>query len=114
MPGFDGTGPGGMGPMTGGGRGWCAVPVSRGPVAYPPAVFGRGGGCGRGHRWMYYATGQPGWMRFGGFPAVAPVMPAVTTPAAEEELSALRAQAEWMRGRLDAIQARISELGKPE
>jgi hypothetical protein len=23
MPGFDGTGPAGMGPMTGGGRGWC-------------------------------------------------------------------------------------------
>lgn len=23
MPGFDGTGPRGMGPMTGGGRGWC-------------------------------------------------------------------------------------------
>jgi len=28
MPGFDGTGPRGMGPMTGGGRGFCAVPLS--------------------------------------------------------------------------------------
>ena len=26
MPGFDGTGPCGRGPMTGGGRGYCAVP----------------------------------------------------------------------------------------
>ena len=26
MPGFDGSGPRGMGPMTGGGRGYCAVP----------------------------------------------------------------------------------------
>jgi hypothetical protein len=26
MPGFDGTGPRGAGPMTGGGRGYCAVP----------------------------------------------------------------------------------------
>lgn len=26
MPGFDGRGPRGMGPMTGGGRGFCAVP----------------------------------------------------------------------------------------
>jgi hypothetical protein len=26
MPGFDGAGPSGMGPMTGGGRGYCAVP----------------------------------------------------------------------------------------
>jgi hypothetical protein len=24
MPRFDGTGPAGMGPMTGGGRGWCS------------------------------------------------------------------------------------------
>ena len=28
MPGFDGTGPAGQGPMTGGGRGFCAQPVS--------------------------------------------------------------------------------------
>ncbi len=28
MPGFDGTGPRGRGPMTGGGGGFCAVPLS--------------------------------------------------------------------------------------
>jgi len=28
MPGFDGTGPYGRGPMTGGGRGFCAVPLN--------------------------------------------------------------------------------------
>ena len=28
MPGFDGTGPRGMGPMTGGSRGYCVVPLS--------------------------------------------------------------------------------------
>ncbi len=28
MPGFDSTGPCGMGPMTGGTRGYCAVPPS--------------------------------------------------------------------------------------
>ena len=28
MPGFDGRGPQGKGPMTGGGRGYCAVPSS--------------------------------------------------------------------------------------
>jgi len=27
MPGFNGTGPAGIGPMTGRGRGYCAVPV---------------------------------------------------------------------------------------
>lgn len=29
MPGFDGTGPDGAGPMTGGARGYCAVPLTR-------------------------------------------------------------------------------------
>ena len=28
MPGFDGTGPRGMGPMTGGGRGYCVIQLS--------------------------------------------------------------------------------------
>jgi hypothetical protein len=34
MPGFNGTGPRGMGPMTGGGRGFCAVPVRQTWPAY--------------------------------------------------------------------------------
>ena len=38
MPGFDGTGPMGMGPMTGGGRGFCAMPI--GP--YGPYGYGMG------------------------------------------------------------------------
>ncbi|MFC1909873.1 DUF5320 domain-containing protein [Chloroflexota bacterium] len=29
MPGFNGTGPRGMGPMTGGGRGFCVVPLNQ-------------------------------------------------------------------------------------
>jgi len=33
MPGFDGTGPLGRGPLTGGGRGFCMV-----PIGYDPAV----------------------------------------------------------------------------
>jgi len=36
MPGFDGTGPRGMGPMTGGGRGFCTgYAQSMGYPAYP-------------------------------------------------------------------------------
>jgi len=41
MPGFDGTGPAGAGPMTGGGRGFCVLPApAAGAVsagAYRPA-----------------------------------------------------------------------------
>jgi hypothetical protein len=68
MPGLDGTGPAGMGPMTGGARGWCNpygplyggyAPyryVYRTPRAYPlPLGLGRprwgtGRGFGRGFR----------------------------------------------------------------
>jgi hypothetical protein len=35
MPGFDGTGPAGMGPMTGGRRGWCN-PVNAPYAGYHP------------------------------------------------------------------------------
>ena len=35
MPGFDGTGPAGRGPMTGGGRGWCS-PYTAPYVGYRP------------------------------------------------------------------------------
>ena len=64
MPGFDGTGPMGMGPLTGRGMGFCAVPYSgtpypttyRYPVMYARPYFfprmGRGWGRGRGRgRW---------------------------------------------------------------
>jgi len=34
MPGFDGTGPAGMGPMSGRRRGFCIVPLDRGPGIY--------------------------------------------------------------------------------
>lgn len=116
MPGFDGTGPRGIGPMTGGGRGYCAVPLARGAASSSPALFGCYGGRGRGYRWMYYATGLPGWMRFGAWPTVGSgaAAPLATAPPAEQELNLLRTQAEWMRRQLDAINARISELERPD
>ena len=52
MPGRDGTGPMGYGPLTGGRRGSCAGAA---PFA------GRGGG--RGPRNQFYATGLTGWQR---------------------------------------------------
>ena len=52
MPGRDGTGPLGQGPLTGGRRGFCA-----GGAPFP----GRGGG--RGWRNQFYATGLTGWER---------------------------------------------------
>ncbi len=40
MPGMDGTGPRGMGPMTGGARGWCNPYSPLGAGGYPYGGFG--------------------------------------------------------------------------
>ena len=96
------------------------------------------------HRWMYYATGLPGWMRFGyspGWVGRSPTglgpcatylttgqwpMPAEAPPwggwpwmssqppvaAPEDELTALRTQAQWLQSQLEAISKRIDELEK--
>jgi len=79
MPGFDGTGPSGRGPMTGRGMGYCAIPLGAGnqpESAVAPLLSvasmrpayrfffgrglrlgrGRGRGCRRGHsrgRWRW-------------------------------------------------------------
>jgi hypothetical protein len=68
MPRGDGTGPAGMGPMTGRAAGYCAgypVPGYMNPVG-GRGFGGRGRGGGRGRRNWYYATG----LRAGyGYPA---------------------------------------------
>jgi hypothetical protein len=71
--------------------------------------YGRGfGGGGRGWRHQFFATGLPGWMRFGGN---APAAPAITP---EQERRALRAQADAMQSALDSIKTRLTELGTGE
>jgi hypothetical protein len=52
MPGRDGTGPMGYGPMSGGRRGFSA-----------DAAASSGRGVGRGRRNQFYATGLTGWQR---------------------------------------------------
>ena len=108
MPGFDGTGPMGMGPMTGGARGFCN------PYGRPFARrgfrqgFGGGPGRGRGYRHMYWATGQPGWMRFGpAAPSAYPLTPAYTR---EQEADFLKDQAAALKEELDAIDSRLRDL----
>ena len=117
MPAGDGTGPRGMGPMTGRGAGYCAgydAPGHANPM--PGRGFGRGrgmargGGWGRGRGWrhQYYATGLPGWARFGYAPAwgAPPTQPLTQ----EQETEYLKAQAEGLQQELEAINQRIAEL----
>ena len=110
MPGGDGTGPAGMGPMTGRAAGFCAGYAVPG---YMNALAGRGfwgGGRGRGRGWRnwYYATGLTGWQRPG--MGVVPPAYAPVAPSRDQELQMLRAQAESIGNTLGDIQKRIAEL----
>jgi len=116
MPRGDRTGPAGMGPMTGRAAGYCAgydVPGYMNPVPGRGFGLGFGRGWGRGWRWRhwFYATGLPGWARFGYAPAWG-APPVYAAPTPEQELDALKQQAEWLKGQLDAITKRMAELEK--
>ena len=120
MPAGDGTGPMGMGPMTGRGAGFCAgygVPGYMNPI--PGRGFGmgfgrgRGGGRGGGRGWrnMFYATGLTGWQRAAtGWPMAGGVPPYAAAPTREQQLDALKGQAEYFEGALGELRKRIGEL----
>ena len=82
MPAGNGTGPAGMGPMTGRGAGFCAGYPNPGYMnpyggGYPSRGFGigraRGGGFGRG-RGMGFGRGR-GWGRGFGYGYSSPYAP---------------------------------------
>ena len=141
MPGGDGTGPMGMGPMTGRAAGFCAgygVPGYMNPIPGRGfgMGFGRGGFWGRGRGWRnwFYATGLTGWQRAaGGWPAggggwgyagpyagsgglgYAGPYASVGAPAMtrEQELEMLKGQVEYFEDALEGIRKRMDELQSP-
>lgn len=110
MPGYDGTGPRGMGRMTGRGLGYCASPVlgrrllggavGGGRGFRHPVGWGRGMGFGRG---MRFGRGIYGTYTGPQGPQDVPASP-------QEELAFLREQASGIEGELKRIQDRIEEL----
>ena len=128
MPGGDGTGPGGMGPMTGRAAGFCAgYPVPG--YANPVGGRGMGMGGGRGFRGGGFGRGRGfGWGRAGyGLPAYGGAVnpyaygdaagpyayggaPFTPTVAPQQELDSLKGQAEYFEDALDGIKKRIEEL----
>ena len=104
MPGFDGTGPMGMGSMTGGARGFCnphAQPFSQ--RGFSPRMRGARG-RGRDFRNMFWATGLPGCARYGqgGYGGL--------TYGKEQEVTVLKNQADYLKDELAAIDSRLRDL----
>lgn len=130
MPGGDGTGPAGWGPMTGRAAGYCAgfsMPGFVNPAAgFGFGRFGGGRGFGRGGGWgrrnWFYATGLTGWQRGAyGYPSPMAAMPYAAHPAAfnvpydpgyagENELNYLKGQQEYLEDALEGIKQRLAEL----
>jgi hypothetical protein len=59
---------------------------------------------------MFYATGQPGWMRFGGYPAPYGYPMPFFRPDPDMEKQSLKNQAEILQAELDLIKKRLGEL----
>ncbi|MBW1822276.1 MAG: DUF5320 domain-containing protein [Deltaproteobacteria bacterium] len=111
MPGFNGSGPMGAGPMTGGARGNCN-PANAGYNPQFGRGYGRGMGLRRGFRGGAGAGmgAGPGYGRgFGFYPSSGGSAYQMT---AEDEIDMLKADADYMKNSLDAISKRIKELEK--
>ncbi len=137
MPRGDGTGPAGFGPTTGRVAGYCAGYDAPG-FANAPGVRGRAGergqgvvgirptvgaGRGRGYRRMYYATGMPGWIRYGcrgwaarpaagfrGVPRESDYADDAAGISVEREEELLSQQAQFLRSELGIVERRLNDL----
>ena len=104
MPFGDRTGPFGAGPRTGRAMGYCAGYSIPGYLNRPGRWFwgrGFGRGAGRGWRHWFYATGIPGWARFGYFGVPYFV---------ENEKDFLMNQANLLKEELKNIESRLEQL----
>jgi hypothetical protein len=110
MPGFDGTGPLGEGPMTGGGFGYCGT-GRRSPLGLRGRAFSGRFGAGRGFggfgRGLGRAYGRPYFNRMASLPAQQ-----LDSVDVNEELAALQQKAEEAKAFLEELTTRIAELEK--
>ena len=103
MPGRNGTGPVGAGPMTGRAMGFC---VGTEVSGYANPIGGRGCGMGRGRG---LGRGR-GFARGFGWPGAAAQYPAPQNLTAEQELENLKGQAKYFEDSLKGTKQRIEEL----
>ena len=130
MPRGDGTGPGGLGPMTGRALGYCAGYSTPGYTKGPGMGLGRGRGGGRGWgrgRGLGYGRGWGyGYPVYGApmtyTPTYAPYAPGVAPQiSSENQLTMLKREKDYLdsemkgvKSALDDISKRIAELEKEE
>ena len=114
MPGGDGTGPVGLGPMTGRAAGYCAgypVPGYMNPIpgrGWGWFGFGRGWGRGRGWRRGWFGYGSRRGYPYGVTPYYGDPNAPEFTPQQEAEM--LKKEAKAMQDEIGSIIQRISEL----
>lgn len=112
MPGGDGTGPVGRGPMTGRALGYCAgydIP------GYTNHGFGRGfgRGLGRGSRRSYWGRGRGFWRRGYVDPYWQhPYFDFYQQPSKDEEKSYLEDMIKSLEEEMKRIRERLQELSK--
>ena len=112
MPSGDRTGPLGRGLMTGRGVGFCAgygVPGFLNP-GYGAGVAFFGARGGRGRRNRFFATGAPGWQYFAGNPIPGGMSFSAQPGTPQNELDALKGQAQYLENGLKELQARMEAL----
>ena len=88
MPGFNGTGPNGMGPMTGGGRGFCS-PWGVGVRNYP-----------------FPRKASYNYPRYGAY-GFKPFVPRMSR---EQELEFLKGQADALKNELNQLETEMGKL----
>jgi len=115
MPRGDGTGPMGLGPMTGRAAGFCAgfpVPGYMNPMGR--RFWRRAFGVGRGWRHCYYATGLPFWARrFYPFNPVGAYLGGAESNVEDElalETKILSQEAKLLKEQLREIEERLEQL----
>ena len=112
MPRGDGTGPMGMGPMTGRRMGYCAgyaVPGFANPGVAGAGLgmaWGRGGGIGLG---LARRRGRAG--AFGAYPGFVPAAPMA---AQADEATVLKDQLSFLQQQVEAVTKRLAELESEE
>ena len=98
MPGFDRTGPRGLGPMSGRGMGLCRE--------YGQYAGGRFGGFGRGWRHRFFNTALPGRFYGMGFDRYEPDL------SSNEKMEMLQSEADYFERELKSIRKEIDKLKK--